>query len=417
MVTDGRSDPMRLKARAGIVVALCVPATAAPTATADVFNGRIAFTTNRVDYDPGPAVRRDRDIFSVNPDGSDLRQLTNHPANDAQGDWSPDGTAIVYRIRKPDQPINFEVARMPAGGGERTVLTDSPPGQASSQPSWFPNRQGILFRVSSGALADVWRMGPFGERPELQFALEGSQWYPSFSPDMRKVLFATTLSSTGDSDRGIFTANPDGSGLTLLFDVPGVFDSAPAWSPDGDRIAFESDAKLAGGNPEGDREIFVMNADGSGVRQVTSNAVHDEGPAWSPDGTMLAYTSGPTNTTGDIHVMTTTGVHLRRVAPYEGIDESPDWQPIPAPATDRRCGDADPGVRDARAAGDGLSCRKALELAARWSATADRPTVVGPFDAETVDFGGTLRVVLTHRGNRDDDRTGNGKLVAFLYTS
>ena len=407
---------MRLKARAAIAMALCVPATAAPTAMADVFNGRIAFTTNRVDYDPGPGVLRDRDVFSMNPDGSDPRQLTTDPANDAQGDWAPDGTAIVYRIRKPDQPINFEVARMPAGGGERTVLTDSPPGQASSQPSWFPNRQGILFRVSSGPLADLWRMGPFGERPEVLFALDGSQWYPSFSPDMRKVLFATTLSSTGDSDRGIFTANPDGSGLTLLFDVPGVFDSAPAWSPDGDRIAFESDAKLAGGNPEGDREILVMNADGSGVRQVTSNAVHDEGPAWSPDGTMLAYTSGPTNTTGDIHVMTTTGVHLRVLAPHEGIDESPDWQPIPAPATDRRCGDADSGARDVRAAGHGLSCRKALELAARWSATADRPTVVGPFDAETVDFGGTLRVVLTHRGNRDDDRTGNGKLVAFLYT-
>jgi TolB protein len=403
---------MRFKARVAIATALCLPATAAPTAMADVFNGRIAFTTTRVDYDPGPGVARDRDIFSVNPDGSDLRQLTTDPANDAQSDWAPDGTAIVYRIRKPNQRTNFEVARMPAGGGERTVLTTSPPNQASSQPSWFPNREGILFRVSSGPLADIWRMGLFGASPEPLFELDGSQWYPSFSPDMSKVLFATTLSPTGDSDRGIFTAKPDGSGLTLLFDVPGVFDSAPAWSPDGERIAFESDANLDGGNPERDREIFVMNADGSGVRQLTANAVHDEGPAWSPDATMLAYTSGPTNTTGDIHVMTTAGAQLRRLAPFEGIDESPDWQAIPAPATDRRCGD-DASARDVRAAGVGLACPKALELAARWSAT--RGGRVGAFDAEADDFGGTLRVTLTHRGNRDDDRTGSGKLVAFLY--
>jgi hypothetical protein len=167
--------------------------------------------------------------------------------------------------------------------------------------------------------------------------------------------------------------------------------------------------------------LYALAPDGSTRVRLTrpvaglSGMGRDSDPAWSPDATMLAYTSGPTNTTGDIHVMTTAGVNLRRLAPYEGIDESPDWQPIPAPATDRRCGDADSGARDVRAAGHGLSCRKALELAARWSATADRPTVVGPFDAETVDFGGTLRVVLTHRGNRDDDRTGNGKLVAFLY--
>jgi Tol biopolymer transport system component len=410
---------MRLKARVVIVAGLCLAGTVTTPAMADVFNGRIAFTTNRVDYDPGPGVQRDRDVFSMNPDGSDLRQLTTDPANDAQADWAPNGTAIVYRIRKPNQRVNFEVARMPAGGGERTVLTSSPPGQASSQPSWFPNLRGILFRVSSGAQAEIWSMGPFGERPEPLFTLEGSQWYPSFSPDMRRILFATTLSSRGDSDRGIFTANPDGSGLTLLFDVPGVFDSAPAWSPAGDQIAFESDANLSGGNPEGDREIFVMNADGRGVRQLTSNAVHDEGPAWSPDATMLAYTSGPTNDTGDIHVMTSAGVHLRQLAPYEGIDESPDWQPIPAPATDRRCGDTvGTGARDVRAAGEGLSCDKAHELAARWSATArpgGRPSKVEGFDAEAVDFGGTLRVILTHRGNRDGDTTGNDKLVAFLY--
>ena len=99
--------------------------------------------------------------------------------------------------------------------------------------------------------------------------------------------------------------------------------------------------------------------------------------------------------------MTAAGVHLRTLTDYPGRDESPDWQPIPAPPTDRRCGDlADtgPGARDVRAAGEGLSCDKALDLAARWSpaGTARQPPRQGQgFDADVTDFGGTLRVVLT----------------------
>ena len=74
--------------------------------------------------------------------------------------------------------------------------------------------------------------------------------------------------------------------VTTLFDyTPASFDSAPAWSPDGRQIAFES-------NLDGDMEIYVMNADGSGVRQITHNTLWDEGPAWSPDGTKFAFSSG-----------------------------------------------------------------------------------------------------------------------------
>jgi dipeptidyl aminopeptidase/acylaminoacyl peptidase len=239
------------------------------------------------------------------------------------------------------------------------------------------------------------------------------------SPDASKIAFATTTSPRGDTDRAIQTVDADGSHLTTLFDVVGAYDSAPAWSPDGTRIAFESDSNADGANPEGDMEIWVMDADGSPAVQITHNAVRDEGPAWSPDGTMLAFSSGADDLHLDINVMTAGGVHLRQLTVYAGRDESPDWQPIPAPPTDRRCGDladAGPGVYDVRAAGEGVSCGKALELAARWSPEnrpGNRPGRVEGFDAAVTDYGGIQRVVLTHRGNRGD--TGNDKLVALLY--
>jgi TolB protein len=361
---------------------------AVPTAAqGDVFNGRIAFSSFRTS--PGGNIG---DIFSINHDGTDLRQLTTNPEDDAQSDWAPDGRDIAYRIRKPGQRTNFEVSRMTAAGTGHTRLTFTPEGQASSQPTWWPDRSRMLFRRSGPGVSSLWTMGTGGENPALLFDPPGHQFYPTISPDQSRLLFASVKSPTGDTDRAVESMAADGSDLRVLFDVVGAFDSAPAWSPDGTQIAFESNAQSADGNPEGDSEIWVMDADGANPVQLTHNALHDEGPAWSPDGTMLAYSSGMDNLHVDINVMTAGGAHLRTLTDYEGRDESPDWQPIPAPDTDRRC------EGDVRATK--VRCRKALRLAARW---ADGDTL-RRWDVEAEDFGGVTRVILTrHR-----------KLVTFL---
>jgi TolB protein len=401
--------PHTLAAAAATAVFLAGPVGAA---SADVFNGRLAFSSFR----NGPQ-QSTGDIFTMNPDGSDLRQLTENTADDAQSDWAPDGRDIVYRIRRPNSNVNFEVARMTASGDDHVKLTDTPVGQASSQPSWFPDKSAILFRRSGpGAIASIWRMGTLGEFPGVRFDPPGPQLYPSYSPDMSTVVFATTTSPQGDTDRAIQAVDADGTNLRTLFDVVGAYDSAPAWSPDGTKLAFESSANVNGANPERDLEIWVMNADGSQPTQLTHNGLHDEGPAWSPDGTMFAYSSGDHDLRLDINIMTAGGVHLRKLTDFPGRDESPDWQAIPAPDTDRRCGDlADTGILDVRAAGQGLSCETALKLASRWSPDerrGNRPDKVGGYDSEVTDFGGTDRVVLTHRGNHGDN--GNDRLVAFL---
>jgi Tol biopolymer transport system component len=394
---------------AALAAGLLASAALAAPAGADVFDGRIGFTSFRADPQASPQVGGD--IFSMNPDGSDVRRLTTSPQLDRQPDWSPGGTQIAYSIRKPGERVNFEVARMTADGRRHKRLTTTVAGQASSQPSWFPNGRGLLFRRSGpGLVASIWQLNRLGENPLLRFSPPHPPLYPSFSPDMSKIAFAGILSPAGDTDRGVFVVNADGSGLRTLFDVAGSYDSAPAWSPDGTRIAFESNADVGGANPERDMEIWTMAADGSSPKQLTRNAAHDEGAAWSPDGgRMLAYTSGPDNEHGDIHVMTAAGRHLRRLTTFAGPDESPDWQSIPAPKTDRRCGDAvrsGPGARDVRAAGHGATCAIALDVARRWS--RGRPRTIGGFAVTTTGFGGTRRVVMTRAGKE------GRQLVAFL---
>ncbi|MCH7836091.1 MAG: PD40 domain-containing protein, partial [Chloroflexi bacterium] len=92
------------------------------------------------------------------------------------------------------------------------------------------------------------------------------------------------VSATGkiafDSDRDgnfeVYVVNADGSGLSNLTGSPAL-DLGPAWSPDGSRIAFTSDR-------DGNIEIYVMNADGSGLTRLTDDPAGDRRPAWSPDG-------------------------------------------------------------------------------------------------------------------------------------
>jgi hypothetical protein len=160
-------------------------------------------------------------------------------------------------------------------------------------------------------------------------------------------------------------------------------------------------------------EIWVMNADGSAPTQLTHDNAHDEGAAWSPDGRYLAYSSGPDNTHEDIDVMTATGHPISQLTAYPKADESPDWQAIPAPHTDRRCGDVvqvGRGAHDVRAAGRGLTCPQARALARRW-VQAGLPSRVRGFTAAVKDFGGLRRVELRRRTG------GRSVLAAFLYES
>ena len=127
--------------------------------------------------------------------------------------------------------------------------------------------------------------------------------YPRWSPDGQRIAFA----SDQDGNDEIYLANADGSGLARLTHSDRS-DSNPAWSPDGQRIAFVSghSGDLEGYLKDADRsdfadrgrvkllgsfDIYLMNADGSGLTQLTDDAGRDFNPSWSPDGQRIVFIS------------------------------------------------------------------------------------------------------------------------------
>jgi TolB protein len=138
-----------------------------------------------------------------------------------------------------------------------------------------------------------------------------------------KIVFMSSDGVQAD----IYTMSPNGRNLRNLTPGSPADEDFPHWSADGRRIAFWS-TRTGPANPTGDQEIFVMNADGSGLRQVTFNTVDDGGPTWSPDGDRLLFHRWLDDSNADLMTVRVDGTHERNLTRSPGIvDHYATWSP------------------------------------------------------------------------------------------
>lgn len=162
----------------------------------------------------------------------------------------------------------------------------------------------------------VWATDTDGSFPTRITNSDAGDRTPAFSPDGKKVVFASLRAGVEDFE--LYVSNADGSNPIRLTDNA-FEDQSPAWSPDGKKIIFAS-------NRTGNFDIFTMNADGTGQTNVTSNAAREHVPAWSPDGARITFESNRDGN-NEIYTANANGTNPTRVTNHSADDRAPSYSP------------------------------------------------------------------------------------------
>ncbi len=295
-------------------------------------------------------------------DGAELMYRASGRSSAQNPAFSPDGKSVLFtlfhdgynegaaalRVLSPD-------AEGPSGraarGGSRTLLDES--GQAAVNlpgSSWHPSA-GVAFASDRVDRDEIWVLPPGGGRPSRVTRHGGDSGYlePSFSPRGDWIAFQESVEredpegsdpqeadpEDGDEEAAarperselgsLWKVRRDGSGQTRLLNGPatGTDNRQPNWSPRGDRLVFQRREQHSDG-----WALYVVNADGSGLRRLTRGAGEHTDASWSPDGRSVVFSS----TSGglevpQVFVMPADGGRPVRVTRNNGYDGAPSWSP------------------------------------------------------------------------------------------
>ena len=259
--------------------------------------------------------------------------------------WSPDGARIAFvstRDHEGDGFVDGEIYVMRANGSGQTRLTENAAGEGG--PDWSPDGRWIAFsRTAAQTTAEsprfeLVRMEAEGSEPEKLIDDAWPYGPTALSPDGSTAAFTRCASEKGALDCEIWVAEVDGGEARQLTDAPET-STAPVWSPDGTRIAFRSDRDRNGLCYFQDctgynGEIYLMDADGSRQRRLTDDPGDDSSPTWSPDGTRIAFAAlrgveGVLDLPSEdyeIYVMDADGGNVLQITDNTWWDWQPDWR-------------------------------------------------------------------------------------------
>jgi Tol biopolymer transport system component len=268
-------------------------------------------------------------------DGSNVTQLTYDETDKSWPVWSPDGSQILYvgdgGLGQYNTPLNLDIWVMDADGSNQTNLSQFKGNE--EDPIWSPDGSKIVF-VSRrfGGTRQLMVMNTDGSN-QRRVSIEFEEYNPSFSPDGQTLMFSSTFFFTlnvrrWDEDN----QPPDAENVYDL--LPELYDDRwdepdrigkgiePAWSPDGDWIAY---VRTSGNN----RRIYLLdaNSDGATVRFLNTPGLNFD-PAWSPDSLWIVYSS-TRDGNQEIYIMDRGGRFQTNLTNHSGLDKMPSWQPLP----------------------------------------------------------------------------------------
>jgi TolB protein len=258
----------------------------------------IAFTSTR--HNPTVPVGQALEIHLMDADGANVRRLTDNSDGEAFAALSPDGKGrIVFdsnRARLPGEPLNTsDLFIMNQFGEDQTYLT------RGSGASWSPDSKAIAYQRSASGTGLPTRPGEPG------------------APTSDSEIFV--IDNLGDFQDGLLAPRN-------LTNSPGRIDEDADWSPLGDRIAYTS--KNADDNPVNSTtaELYLRNADGSGTpTRLTFNFEEERAATWSPDGTRILFMCRRSGPDFELCVINADGTGLVQITENSLQELTPSWSP------------------------------------------------------------------------------------------
>lgn len=244
-----------------------IPQPLSPTPTLSVIeNGLIVFDSTRDGGPEGPP-----EIYLMNADGSNQRQLTNSSDYDDEPDLSTDGQWIAYESKASDNTWRIVVMR--SDGSSARVLVEG-----GRQPAWSPDGRYLAYETT-GFPQQIWIMDVASESIWQLTHNDRDSRAPSWSPDGRQIVFMSRI----DGFWQLFTINVD-TGAEQQFTFSSIHKRFPAWSPTENLIAYST----AFDNQPMPGDVWVIEPSGDNAKQLTTTGGNGR-VAWSPDGAYLLY--------------------------------------------------------------------------------------------------------------------------------
>ena len=351
----GRTVSVTTMIAAAVLVACAVALLAISEKAEAAFpgkNGKIAFSSNLtagvgVDNPEG-----DYEIFTIEPDGTNLTQLTRNATDDRMPDWSADGGRIAYAGHDGN---DYEIYTMSMVAGGVARVTDNDDDDYS--PAFSPDGNKIAYRglVPVNEENPDWKVGSIlvvassgGAPTSVLVSNADGPYYgpgsPAWSPDGDRLAYVwDTVGGEGYSRVGVLnlSGEREWTGTSYTSTPYNVFsERSPNWSPDGSRIVYDGydrDADSSGSGADA-YDIYAVGAGGGTPVALTDASTRGEdSPTWSPDGRKIAFSardSGASSSSGPaLYTMPAGGGTATNISGGQDMDqiESLDWQPVPGP--------------------------------------------------------------------------------------
>jgi Tol biopolymer transport system component len=306
----GRTGGMLALALFGSAVVAGWTSHAAAFTLSWVRNGKIAFVSN---------ADGDKEIYTIERDGTGRTQLTFNGASDVSPVFSPDGTRIAFASNRDG---DFDIYIMKLDGTGLVNLT-SDSDAADTSPTWSPNGLSLAFTSNRAGRKQIFVKNLLNIIPGApsvhQLTTTGRNQDPSWGvvSGQQRIFYTCRL----DGDDDICSIPAAGGAVTKLTDNS-VPDQHPRYR--GGKVFYHS--KFNGN----DFEVVRMNGDGSGKQALTSNSVQDKDPVGSPDGKAIAYLQ-KSGKDMDLIVAKADGTAPVAFTNDADKDETPDWQIVPLP--------------------------------------------------------------------------------------